>query len=178
MLLNQKKVNLLCLIFFQSIIMSDLHSQSESEVSKSFEMRYFTNDPRANGETDFKGETAIFNTGQRVEFLQQYAGYAKKYFNDPNLDKLVVSDEEVNTAMKALKPQPLPQVCRRIPLTGWKFTGSKSGQRETDIQSIKMWNAKKGVEIRDNSLLFTGKRVNLDHPVQSQDWRMPIQWRL
>lgn len=26
-------------------------------VSKSFELRYFTNDPNANGETDFKGET-------------------------------------------------------------------------------------------------------------------------
>ena len=51
--------------------------------SKSFELRYYQNNPAANGETDFHGETAVFNTEQRIEFLSRYAEYAKDFFDDP-----------------------------------------------------------------------------------------------
>jgi hypothetical protein len=56
------------------------------EKSKSFEVRYFTEDSEANGVTDFKGETAIFSTPERIEFLSHYANYAEWFFNDPNLN--------------------------------------------------------------------------------------------
>jgi len=38
-----------------------------------YEVRYFTKDPRANGETDFKGETSTLNISQRLQFLKYYA---------------------------------------------------------------------------------------------------------
>lgn len=62
------------------------------EVSKSFELRYFTKDAKANGETDFKGETEYFDTEQRVEYLNKYAEVAKQFFDDPNLDTKVVGE--------------------------------------------------------------------------------------
>ncbi|MFW5944904.1 MAG: hypothetical protein ACOCTU_06555, partial [Bacteroidota bacterium] len=51
---------------------SNLCSQ---EISKSFELRYLSDNPEANGETDFKGETAVFDTEQRVNFLHHWAEY-------------------------------------------------------------------------------------------------------
>ena len=38
-----------------------------------FEMRYLTSDAKANGVTDFHGETEVFDTEQRIEALNNYA---------------------------------------------------------------------------------------------------------
>jgi len=45
---------------------------SMAQQSKSFELRYFSNDSKANGETDFKGETATFTT----ELLPPNSGWS------------------------------------------------------------------------------------------------------
>ena len=96
---------------------ASLHAQS---ISESFELRYFSNDEKANGETDFKGETAVFDTETRVDFLKHYADYAKHFFNDPQLDKLVVTDQEVDSVFRKIKPQPQPEVRKRVRLNQWK----------------------------------------------------------
>jgi hypothetical protein len=54
------------LILFSLIIISCLNAQ---QLSKSFEFRYFTSDPEANGVTDLKGETEVFDTEERILFL-------------------------------------------------------------------------------------------------------------
>ncbi len=146
-------------------------------LSRSFEMRYFTDDPRANGETDFKGETAIFDTEQRIEFLREYADFATTWFGDSDLDQMVVTDEEIQTALEQLKPQPLPQVRRRVPLKDWKFLGKKDGKREARIHAIEEWNNLPGMQVHDGTLQFTGSRATLDRRIQEQDWRMSMQWR-
>ncbi len=38
------------------------------EISKNFELRYISNNPKADGETDFKGETSILTTEERIVF--------------------------------------------------------------------------------------------------------------
>jgi hypothetical protein len=42
-------------------------------ISESFELRYFSQDTNANGETDFKGETSVLDNEQRITFLNEYA---------------------------------------------------------------------------------------------------------
>jgi len=59
---------------------------------RSFELRYFSDDPAANGETDFKGPVSVFDTEKRVEFLSHYADFSKDFFNDPDFNYEVVSD--------------------------------------------------------------------------------------
>ena len=147
------------------------------ELSLSFEFRYVDDNPAANGETDFKGETAVFSTEQRIEFLRQYAEYAKGFFNDPELDTKIVTDKEVETVLKKLKPQPLPKVRKRILLDEWKWVGSKEGQREKKIKELSKWNKVEGVRVENNSLVFSGERVEFRKDIPSQTWRFFIQWK-
>ena len=95
-------------------------------LSQSFELRYVTNDAKANGETDYKGATEWMTTNQRIEYLTHWQQYASKYFGDEGLNQQVVSNEEVAAAMKRLKPQPLPSVRQLFKLDEWKWTPSAS----------------------------------------------------
>ncbi len=88
---------------------------------RSFELRNFSSDPRADGETDFKGETAIFTTEQRIAFLDTYARVAAGFFHDVELNQPAVRAEEVAAAVAELQPQPQPSVRRRIPLDVWRW---------------------------------------------------------
>ena len=51
----------------------------DAQQYRSFELRYFSNDPKADGETDFKGPTSVFDTEKRVEFLKTYAAFASDF---------------------------------------------------------------------------------------------------
>lgn len=95
-----------------------------SQESTSFELRYVTSDVKANGETDFKGATEWMTTDQRVQYLTHWQRYASEFFGDQSLAEQVVTDEEVATAMKQLKPQPLPQVRQKMVLDEWKWAPS------------------------------------------------------
>ena len=88
-----------------------------------FEMRYFTNDPKANGITDFHGETEWFTTGQRVDVLNQFANFASRFWGDPELNKPLFSDEEVSEVTGRVKPQPVTSVRTTIPLRQWRAYG-------------------------------------------------------
>lgn len=92
-------------------------------ISRSFEMRWFTSDTAAFGETDFHGETEWLNTEQRVEALGLYARFASEFWGNPGLDQPVVTGEEIASALAAIKPQPLTKVRRTIPLDDWKAAG-------------------------------------------------------
>ena len=100
--------------------------KNQTVLSQSFELRYVTSDPKANGETDYKGATEWMTTDQRVEYLRHWQQYASKYFSDEGLDQQVVSNEEVAEAMKRLKPQPLPEVRQKLVLDEWKWAPSTS----------------------------------------------------
>ena len=99
----------------------DAGAQKKNNVlSQSFELRYVTSDPKANGETDYKGATEWMTTDQRIEYLNHWQQYASKYFGDEGLNQQVVSNEEVAEAMKRLKPQPLPEVRQKMVLDEWR----------------------------------------------------------
>lgn len=100
-------------------------AQKGTELSHTFELRYVTNDVKANGETDFKGPTEYLTTEQRVDYLNKWANHATVFFNDKNLDELAVSEKEVDETLTRIKPQPLPEVRQTIRLEEWKWTARK-----------------------------------------------------
>lgn len=147
----------------------DVHAE---ELSRSFELRYFSNDVSANGETDYKGGTAVLTTDERVEYLSYYADFASKYFGDPELDDEVVGDDEVSDVLARLKPQPLPEVRTVLPLEEWSWLGYKEGQHEESMQTIMSWNDIKGASVANGCLEISQDNVKVERSVALQDWRL------
>ena len=61
-------------------LLSSLWALSTSGQVSTLETRYFTFDVKANGETDFHGETEWMNLEQRIDFLTKYGNYAAKFW--------------------------------------------------------------------------------------------------
>ncbi len=167
-----------CLVCILLVNVSSIPPGLEGkEISRSFELRYFSNAKNANGETDFKGKTSILNTEQRIDFLKRYAEYATNFFNDPHLDKMVVAESEIAEALQKVKPQPLPDVRERIQLTDWKYTGFRNGIREEELSELSRWNSGKSMKADLGSLHFTDINAKLDLNIDSQKWRMRMEWK-
>ncbi|MCK5208527.1 MAG: hypothetical protein KAQ79_10915, partial [Cyclobacteriaceae bacterium] len=143
---------------------------AQTTISKSFELRYFTPDSKADGETDFKGETEYFDTDQRVDYLKTYEQYARQYFGNPDWNKLVVTNDEAKAKAAKIKPQPLPEVRNRILLQEWKCLGFKNGQHEERLLEIGKWNSHKNVLVKNESLHFENK-TEFSISIPEQSWR-------
>lgn len=159
------------------MLLSQTAAMAQRKVlSKSFELRYVTADSSANGETDFKGPTAYFNTDQRIEYLKHYSDYASKFFDDTSLAEQVVDRQELDSAMKKLKPQPLPQVRREIRLDGWKWYGYNDGKKERADKRIMFWNSlSQSVSVSNGRLRFDANST-LRMPITPQLWRCRLSW--
>jgi len=106
---------------------------SAAPLAQAFEVRYFTTNVAANGETDFKGKTEFLNTEQRVDFLRAYAEYGRMFWRDPRLDKEVFPLAEARVRTQQIKPQPRPQVRVRLLEDEWAWQGQpapKSPKKE------------------------------------------------
>lgn len=116
-------------------------------LSKNLELRYISHDTKANGETDFKGETSTLSTQQRIEFLNEYAKKLPAMFEDFSLSKPIVTLDEAREYLNTkIKPQPLPDIRKRIQLKNWKWIGYKedkekinpsSGRTEIPVQDFR-----------------------------------------
>ena len=153
-------------------------SAAGPEISRAFELRYVTGDAQANGETDFKGSTTIFSTEQRIEFLRHYERVAGKFSQDPDWDKRVVSQRDAQEALRGIKPQPLPAVRRRLPLTSWRYLGTRPGQREEELAGLSAWNDVPGLHVDAGELLMTGAAPRFEKTFAPQSWRFRLQWRI
>lgn len=147
----------------------------EANVSRAFEFRYVSSASNANGETDFKGETAVFTTEERVAFLRQYADYAAEWFGVPKLDQEVVKDDEATAALAKIKPQPLPAVRKRIPLSEWRWLGYRPGENAEHRAALDGWSRMEGVTVQGGVLRFE-KNARVRRELEPQSWRMAIQW--
>lgn len=146
-------------------------------LSDAFEFRYVSNNPDANGETDFKGETAVFDTPQRIDFLKQYAQYASNFWHDPNFDTEVVTDQEVQTSLQHIKPQPLPAVRRETRLQGWKWLGYRAGQRQEEWRQLDAWQSMRGATVQDGVLRIQDDHTNVSKRFEPQAWRFAMEWK-
>src|SRR5690554_881684 len=152
------------------VLSCNIYAQTKSGV---FEIRHFTNDPKANGETDFKGETDWMDTEQRVRFLSDYADFASEYYENPNLDKQIVTDEEISALLGNIKPQPLTNIRNTIPLNGWKTYGYKTGQKDLKSEALRLWSEHDGITITDGRLTFNNTK--LEKTIEPMTWRFKLE---
>ena len=150
----------ICTLFF---LLSVLKIQAQV-----FEMRYLTNDPKANGFTDFHGEKEWYDTDTRVALLNSYADYASAFWGDPKLNTPLFSDAEVSARVTGIKPQPTTKVRRTIDLNQWRAFGYKKSGAAEQEHKWKQWTGQ-GAAIRDGRLI-------LDNCVAGPEIE-PIDWR-
>ena len=161
-------------IFF-TLCFSSLCFGGDEVISRSMELRYYSENPDANGVTDFHGSTEVFSTDQRVDYLKTYEQLAGQFFDNPDWNQKVVTDEEAKDRLAGIKPQPLPEVRKRIPLSTWKWMGFKPGIVEKDETSLAAWNKHPGVQVRDGSLHV--EQTELTHTIPEQTWRFMTRWQ-
>lgn len=124
-------------------------------ISKSFELRYFSQDDKANGETDFKGETSVLDTDQRISFLNEYANQMEKNRQDVDLYNPIVTASEVKTVLGKIKVQPLPEHRKRIILDEWNWVGS--GKEKKQSVQMQVWKENKDIDMVEECLCFNEK---------------------
>ena len=137
-----------------------------------FEMRYFTHDPKADGVTDFHGETEWLDTEDRVEAMDRYADFASRFWGDPGLDTPLFTDARVRDRLAGFKPQPLTSVRRTIRLEEWKAYGYKKGKEEAVAGRWREWTAS-GASISDGCLILDG--ASASPAVKPIDWRFRMK---
>lgn len=136
---------------------------------QTFEMRYFTSDVKANGETDFHGETEWMDTEQRVDFLNKYAEYASQYWGNPQLDKPLLTNEEVKDVVGNIKPQPLTNIHRTIRLSEWRAYGFHLDKMKKQQESWQAWNIARSASIEDGALKINHACV--ERVIPEMNWR-------
>ncbi len=145
--------------------------------AKSFELRYFSDDPKANGETDFKGPTSVFDTDQRIEFLKHYAGFAKDFFNTPNFDYEVVTNNEAAETARNIKPQPRPEFRNQISLDDWKWLGYREGQEKETAHKLLKYHENGTVELKNGLLETSTANSHFTWNFAGQSWRFSFSWK-
>ena len=156
-------------------ILSCIYQHASAQViSKSFEIRQFSNSSNANGETDFKGKTASFSTAQRVDFLNAYATYGKIFWKDANLDKEVYPLDNARELSKKIKPQPFPQVRSRLLTDEWSWKGYKVNKEIGDAAELSKWKSTNDVRVEKGELIFL-KEGQLTRNVTPQNWRCLLE---
>lgn len=150
-----------------------LMANSQSLISHSFELRHYTQDMKANGETDFKGETEWMNLQQRIDFLHQYADYASSFFDDKNLDTKLVKKVQIDSLLKCWKPQPTTSIRETILLSEWKSYGYREGQDKEKDLILREWEAFPGVEVKNGKLLLLGSKIK--KKISPITWRFKLE---
>ena len=137
-----------------------------------FEMRHFTQDAKADGVTDFHGDTEWLNTDQRVAALNSYAGFASKFWGDPDLDTPLFSDAQVRERTAQIKPQPLTSVRQTLRLSEWHSCASSKGKNASLEATRANWSGK-GVTISDGCLVIDGGEVS--PAIDTMGWRFEMK---
>ncbi len=147
------------------------------DLPSGYEVRYFSKDPAANGETDFKGETSTLTTEQRIELLKYFADQAAAYYGDEELNTEVVTDREAADFYKSIRPQPLPEVRKRIRLESWKWISSNDGKHEESIWDIDKYKGARNILINNGTMIFNGSSDwKWDFLIQT--WRWSVSWKV
>ena len=125
-----------------------------------FEARYFSKDPKADGVTDLHGKTEIFDNEQRVAFLNSYASYASRFWGNPGFDKPLFSDADVSARLATIKLQPSTSVRRTLRLEDWRAYGYKKGKEIEVASRWKEWTAS-GARVKDGCLVLDGTTASM-----------------
>ena len=144
-----------------------------AQTVSTFEARYFTSDARADGETDFHGETEWMNLEQRVDFLNAYADYAADFWRNPNLDIPLLESEDVNGTLQGIKPMPGTNVRRTIRLNGWKAYGYSAEKERQKKKMRGRWEQGAGSKVEAGRLRLNSNGT-VRRAVAETDWRFRL----
>ena len=161
-------------IFLAILLLAATSCLYAQQVS-TFEMRYLTNDTKADGVTDFHGENEWLNTDQRVKVLGRYADFASKFWGDPELDTPLFTDAQVTERVAGIKPLPLTSVRHTVRLADWKAVGYKQGLETLAAESRKSWTAG-GAVVSDGCLLI--QDVQVSPVIDTICWRFSMKMEL
>ncbi|MBC5632984.1 glycosyl hydrolase family 2 [Parabacteroides hominis] len=153
-------------VLLSTLIASNAGAQG---VTSTFEMRYITSDAKADGETDFCGETEWMSLDQRIDFLSKYASFASGFYGNPGLDVPLIDDGDLQKAVDRIKPQPLTNVRQTLRLSDWRAYGYRAGKEEERKRNFADWSATNGATVEKGCLTLSDCTVekNLE----------PIRWR-
>lgn len=144
---------------------------------RTFEFRAISSDAKANGETDFKGETEVMTTEGRVAFLNAYTDFASIWFGDPELNQLAVKPGEAEQRLARIKPQPLTDVRKTIRLNdGWKQVGVAAVPRKDKLEQP--WRVLPGAKLTEGELILPAGNHPLLDLAKSSGWRFEIRWEI
>ena len=146
-----------------------------AQESCSFEMRYFTHDAKADGVTDFHGETEWLSTEQRVALLDLYANYASRRWGDPNLNTPLFTEKEVEERLSRIKPQPSTTIRQTIDLKEWRAYGYKPGKEKTVADRWQKWTAD-GARIQGGRLILD--KASASPAISPLNWRFRMKGTL
>jgi len=160
------------ILFLLFSIFTGLNIEAQS-LAQTFEIRYFTDDSIANGETDFKGETEWMDTGRRISFLNDYATFASHFFGDPDFDKKAVDDRDVKFFLDQLKPQPTTNIRRTMQVNGWKAYGYNEGEKGIRQKELDSWKSISGTTFSDGELCINNSVI--ERKIDSLNWRFRFE---
>ena len=144
------------------------------ETFRSFEFRAVSADPKADGETDFKGEAATLSTDERIAFLNAYADFASAWFGDPQLDQLAVKPGEAAQRLAQIKPPPLPSIRQTIRLDdGWKQLGFAASPKTNQPPP---WLKPSGAQLEDGEIILPAGTNEIFNLQGTSGWRLELRW--
>jgi len=150
------------------------HVNDDRSKSLTFEFRAVSANPAANGETDFKGKTAVMSTEERIAFLNAYTDYAAAWFGDPKLDRPAVKTGEAERRLSEIKPQPLTSIRKTIRLNdAWKQIGIPAVIEKKKDQP---WRTRNGVVLKDGELVLPAGTTEILDLAKSSGWRYELRW--
>jgi len=149
-----------------------LHVALNAQQTSTFEMRYLTSDPKADGVTDFHGETEWLDTEGRVGALNRYADFASSFWGDPGLDTPMFSDDQVRERLSRIKPQPLTAVRNTLRLSQWRSCGYSKESAASASRSRALWTGN-GVKISGGCLTIDGGEVS--PAIDTMGWRFEMK---
>ena len=141
---------------------------ANAQTSSTFEMRYLTKDAKADGVTDFHGQTEWLDTPQRVSVLSDYADFAARFWGDSGLNTPMFTDAQVAERTAAIKPQPSTSVRNTMDLKQWKSYGWKKGKKK----DWSIWTTD-GAVVSGGALVLDGKSVSCK--TDTIDWRFRMK---
>lgn len=157
-----------------SFILLALHVSAQRIAT--FEMRYITSDTKANGDSDFHGETEWMNLDQRIDFLNKYAAYSAEFWGNPQLSQPLLAIGEAQGVVQNIKPQPLTKVRRTLRLSDWQAYGHRPGKAEEQRQQWRLWASAPEATIANGGLKLNNGST--EREVGKIDWRFKFNTTL
>lgn len=143
---------------------------------ETFDMRYYTSDIKANGDTDFYGDKDWFNLEQRLDVLCKFAEYAAPYWGNPNLDKPLLKEDDINDRLSKIKELPITNIRKTIRLESWKAYGYSLNKGKEQEKEWNKWNTDLNSGILNGCLVLNKGKIS--RQITNMNWRFKFKTRI